>query len=368
MQSFLTGVHDNCYHVLGNCGASLGREFYGIPQLANLCLASVMTSLDHIPDYRLRPIIRVFMKPFVQNCPSDFYSSLLVPMLSALSQYMLQRLNTRWEVISNRQAETDGAGEEVTQEVVDDQLTRLLTREYIDLLAATFTTKRAPDTSNSQDGMQEPSENAQTFHQQEISALGKCLLQHESVATAVLICLHSALWWNDTTSCHRAGSFVWLMLKQVLERGVQPEVINHLFVCILRGLHQHGQHESCQATLVGLGFQFYETLRPTNPQLSAVLVQVPNCTAAAVENFDNKVALNPAPAKPVPDKRKKEMFKKLVSGAIGKHVGQQFKKDVNIPNLPPLFKPPKPSKPSLDQSETKDLGLTSLFDPNKDKV
>ncbi|KAI8477801.1 Exportin-5, partial [Branchiostoma belcheri] len=336
MQSFLTGVHDNCsehmflcssYHVLGNCGASLGREFYGIPQLANLCLASVMTSLDHIPDYRLRPIIRVFMKPFVQNCPSDFYSSLLVPMLSALSQYMLQRLNTRWEVISNRQAETDGAGEEVTQEVVDDQLTRLLTREYIDLLAATFTTKRAPDTSNSQDGMQEPSENAQTFHQQEISALGKCLLQHESVATAVLICLHSALWWNDTTSCHRAGSFVWLMLKQ-----------------------------------------FYETLRPTNPQLSAVLVQVPNCTAAAVENFDNKVALNPAPAKPVPDKRKKEMFKKLVSGAIGKHVGQQFKKDVNIPNLPPLFKPPKPSKPSLDQSETKDLGLTSLFDPNKDKV
>ncbi|XP_078592068.1 exportin-5-like [Branchiostoma floridae x Branchiostoma japonicum] len=366
MQSFLTSVHDNCYHVLGNCGASLGREFYGIPQLANLCLASIMTSLDHIPDYRLRPIIRVFMKPFVQNCPSDFYSSLLLPMLSALSQYMLQRLNTRWEVINNRQAETDGAGEEVTQEVVDDQLTRLLTREYIDLLAAAFTTKRTPDTSNSQDGMQEPSENAPTFHQQEISTLGKCLLQHESVATAVLICLYSALWWNDTTSCHRAGSFAWMMLKQVLERGVQPEMINHLFLCILRGLHQHGQHESCQATLVGLGFQFYETLRPTHPQLPAVLVQVPNCTAAAVENFDNKVALNPAPAKPVPDKRKKEMFKKLVSGAIGKHVGQQFKKDVNIPNLPPLFKPPKPSKPSLDQSDTNDLGIASLFDPNKE--
>eukprot|EP00058_Branchiostoma_floridae_P024767 XP_002610257.1 hypothetical protein BRAFLDRAFT_92978 [Branchiostoma floridae] len=177
-----------------------------------------------------------------------------------------------------------GAGEEVTQEVVDDQLTRLLTREYIDLL--------------------EPSENAPTFHQQEISALGKCLLQHESVATAVLICLYSALWWNDTTSCHRAGSFAWMMLKQVLERGVQPEMINHLFLCILRGLHQHGQHESCQATLVGLGFQ--------------------------------------------------------------KHVGQQFKKDVNIPNLPPLFKPPKPSKPSLDQSDTNDLGIASLFDPNKE--
>lgn len=40
-----------------------------------------------IPDYRLRPIIRVFMKPFIYSCPPAFYESVLVPVLAHVSTH-----------------------------------------------------------------------------------------------------------------------------------------------------------------------------------------------------------------------------------------------------------------------------------------
>lgn len=43
--------------------------------------------LQLIPDYRLRPIIRVFMKPFIYSCPPAFYESVLVPVLAHVSTH-----------------------------------------------------------------------------------------------------------------------------------------------------------------------------------------------------------------------------------------------------------------------------------------
>ena len=49
------------YHILGNLGQSLGHEFYQAPNLAPLLTGSVLSNLNAVPDYRLRPILRILV-------------------------------------------------------------------------------------------------------------------------------------------------------------------------------------------------------------------------------------------------------------------------------------------------------------------
>lgn len=46
-------------HILGNVGSSFQMEFFTLPGLSEDLASSVFASLDHIPDYRLRPIIHI---------------------------------------------------------------------------------------------------------------------------------------------------------------------------------------------------------------------------------------------------------------------------------------------------------------------
>ena len=63
-----------------------------------------------------------------------------------------------------------------------------------------------------------------------------------------------------------------------------------------------------------------------------------------------------------PDKVLKTMFKKLIEPFIEKDVAQRFKKEVLIKNLPSLqLLKTRQKTPSLDETESSDIGLTSLF-------
>jgi hypothetical protein len=46
MQHFLTMVHDTTYHVLGNAGPSLGRDFYQMENLVPNILMSMFSNLE----------------------------------------------------------------------------------------------------------------------------------------------------------------------------------------------------------------------------------------------------------------------------------------------------------------------------------
>lgn len=46
MQIFLQTVHENCYHILGNAGPSLGKDFYQIPQLSTALISVIFNNLE----------------------------------------------------------------------------------------------------------------------------------------------------------------------------------------------------------------------------------------------------------------------------------------------------------------------------------
>lgn len=180
MQNFLFTIHDNCYHILGNAGPNLGLEFYAQPCLSSQILTSVFADLSIVPDYRLRPIIRVFLKPFVQHCFHEYEISTVVPLLEELCPFMFQRLKDKWLILQQRYKISSSHENDTneTQEVLEDQLNRQLCREYLDLLGVVMTSnKKNPE--QFMDMMDEDMEIRPTSSSDSLSDLGIQVLENK---------------------------------------------------------------------------------------------------------------------------------------------------------------------------------------------
>ncbi|XP_035747901.1 exportin-5, partial [Egretta garzetta] len=369
MQGFFCTLYDNCFHILGNAGPSMQQDFYTVEGLATQLLSSAFINLNNIPDYRLRPMLRVFVKPLVLSCPSEYYETLVCPMLGPLFTYLHMRLSQKWQVINQRSmlCEDDAADDNPeSQEMLEEQLVRLLTREVMDLITVCCVSKKGVEhnTTAAVDGDDDEAMATEVTPptSAELTELGKCLMKQEDVCTALLITAYTSLSWKDTLSCQRTTTqLCWPLLKQVLPGNLLPDAVSWFFTSVLKGLQTHGQHDGCMAALVHLAFQIYEALRPRYAELKAVMEQIPDIQRDSLEQFDSKL-LNPTLQK-VADKRRKDHFKRLITGCIGKPLGEQFRKEVHIRNLPSLFKKVKPSL-ETDVLENEDgEGLTALFEP-----
>ncbi|XP_067608923.1 exportin-5 isoform X4 [Pseudorca crassidens] len=329
MQRFFCTLYENCFHILGKAGPSMQQDFYTVEHLATQLLSSAFVNLNNIPDYRLRPMLRVFVKPLVLFCPPEHYEALVSPILGPLFTYLHMRLSQKWQVINQRsllcgEDETTDENPE-SQEMLEEQL-----------LCAVF--------------------------QRKVLTMVLLPLRMETdVCTALLITAFNSLAWKDTLSCQRTTTqLCWPLLKQVLSGTLLADAVTWLFTSVLKGLQTHGQHDGCMASLVHLAFQIYEALRPRYLEIRAVMEQIPEIQKDSLDQFDCKL-LNPSLQK-VADKRRKDQFKRLIAGCIGKPLGEQFRKEVHIKNLPSLFKKTKPMLEAevLDNEEG---SLAAIFEP-----
>ncbi|KAM3606596.1 uncharacterized protein V6R79_019308 [Siganus canaliculatus] len=352
MQGFFTTLYDNYFHLLGNAGLSLQQDFYTVDRLAAEIAGSVFVSLDH-----------------------EHYDSLLCPLLGPLFAYMQQRLTVKWQVI-NQRTSANGEDEEeevvcqesqVTQEMLEEQLVRLLTREVLDLLSVSCISKKVPESAANkeeleveEDMMMDPGQTTSPAQPtEELTELGKCLMKHENLYMTLLTLSFTSLSWKDATNCHRTASMVcWTLLRQVVGGNLLPEAVTWFYTSVLRALQVHGQHEVCNSTLSQLSMLIYENLRPRYMELRTVMTQIPNINMEALDQFDHRL-MEPNSQK-VSEKKRREQFKKLIAGTVGKALCQQFRKEVHIRNLPSLFKKPKPDKDILNSDA---LGLAVLFSP-----
>ncbi|KAJ8361493.1 hypothetical protein SKAU_G00180180 [Synaphobranchus kaupii] len=389
MQGFFCTLYDNCFHILGKRWPLLAAGFLhhrGLGGEDRKLRPGQPGQRPGPPPAALAPYpsrhdlcSRVFIKQLVVSCPSEYYESLLCPLLGQLFTYMLQRLNQRWQFINQKGILCGSDDEEVceekqvTQEMLEEQLVRLVTREVMDLISVTCILKKAPEPAGNKEEVDEEEmmatdssqapQGTPTYPTDELTELGKCLLQREDIYMTLLTISFNSLSWRDTGNCHRMASLVcWALLRQVIGGNLLPEAVTWFYTSVLKGLQMHGQHEGCSAALMQLAFSIYETLRPRYSELRAVMTQIPNIQAEALNQYDQRI-LNP-PTQKVGEKKKKDQFKRLLAGTVGKPLGQQFKKEVHIRNLPSLFKKGKPDAAKRDILESsEDTALTSLFTP-----
>jgi len=63
------------------------------------------------------------------------------------------------------------------------------------------------------------------------------------------------------------------MVRQLFSDGsLTADMAAHIMTCVLQALQLHGQHESNLGSLVVLGAQLYEVLRPMFPSVIEVCV------------------------------------------------------------------------------------------------
>uniref|UniRef100_A0A8B9JME2 Exportin 5 n=1 Tax=Astyanax mexicanus TaxID=7994 RepID=A0A8B9JME2_ASTMX len=318
-------------------GTALQQDFYTIDGLAEKLVSSTLVHLEH---------------PLVTSCPPEYYTGVICPVLGVLFTHLLQvnlscLLFCFTAVLKNECCEES----QVTQEMLEDQLVRLATREVMDLLyeemmATDSSHLNAPQTSD------------------ELTELGKCILKNEDMYMTLLTLSFHSLSWRDTANCQRVASqFCWALLRQVIWRSLVPEAVTWVYVSVLKALQMHGQHDGCNAALTQLALLIYDALRPRYAELRTVMNQIPNIHPEQMEQFDQRT-LNPTLQK-IGEKKRKDQFKKLIAGTVGKPLGQQFKKEVHFRNLPSLFKKVKPSKDIVANSENS--GLVSLFTPEHEE-
>lgn len=382
MQSYISTLHDNSYHILGSMGMSFGWDLYQLPDLATNLINTVFHGLEFIPDYRLRPIVKTFLKPFIGACPSIFNESVILPVLANFCPYMFGRLNAKWQYLAElREAGQIDDENTEAQEVVDDMLNRNLTREYLDVLkVALIGGSSVVELANNDnvDGMEQdegsrPPPSTQSM--EVISELGQHILRCPHTSQSVALCVLRALSWPDSGTSYKAAMLTGPMVRQLLADGsVSPMVATHIMTSVLQGLQLHGHHDVNQSVLLQLGTQVYDMLRPRFVEVVEVMKQIPGINLMELQKLDEKVlsgAASAAAAGPTggrttnskTEKAKKDNFKRLTTQLINCSLSQLFCKKAWIAELPRLDVPRRIKPPRVEDLPG-ETGLASLFHGN----
>lgn len=356
MQSFLPMAFESCYHLMGSMGPSLGRDLYSLPDIGLAIINSVLSCLQCIPEYRLRPIIRVFLKPFIHSCPTLFYEGVILPIMAHISPIMLGRLYAKWQHVNelrNREAQEDSNQD--NQEVLDDILIRALTREYLELFrVALVGGSLTPDPNSGDNGMDvewsnadsptPPPANRSNMTNEVISDLGLLLLRCDRTCQSIVLTVLGALSWIDSNASLKATQLIGPIVRQlVTDNTLNGDMAAHIMAAILNALTLHGQHEANQGSLLTLGAQIYEMLRPTFLEVLGVMQQIPGVSPVDLQKLDERISGSTSKGNKV-EKVKKDLFKKITGNLIGRSVGQLFKKEVKIQDLPQIAIPKKSDK------------------------
>ncbi|XP_068627564.1 exportin-5 [Battus philenor] len=359
MQNYLHTLHDNVCHLVGAAAASLGRELYGAAGLARFVVNALLHAPERLPDHWLRRVLRAALRPLLLHCPPAHYADVALPLLDHLTPFMLVHLSQRWEYVTSLyesgKLEEEGGSE--SQEVLEDMLVRHLTREHLELLKISLV-----DTGGgggSEVGEMEEENSAPQRAPEHVSELGALVLAQPIAGPAVLHTILRALTWNDSTSSLRACSLALPALRAALAAGrVGAAEASGALAAVLQALRTHGQHDANQAALLALAVQAYEALRPRFPGIVSVLRAIPDVDAHDIHRLDEKLAANNSkPAKI--DKSKRDLFKKIASRLIGRNVGQLFKKEVYILDLPTMQVAKEKTRSVLEAPEG--AALDSLF-------
>ncbi|KAK3730363.1 hypothetical protein QZH41_014841 [Actinostola sp. cb2023] len=162
-----------------------------------------------------------------------------------------------------------------------------------------------------------------------LGPLGEILIQSVSVNMQLLTTVFASMTWLDSTACSKASrlsvAFVKkaLTMAQSMGSAISTNVIEALYLQILMGFQIHD--EAAQSMLLRVGCVLYELLRMQYPSLKQVVLQVTGCQAE-----------------------------------LEKHLGELFKDEIKIKDLPAIKLPKKPSAIVDDEQS---LGLAELFDP-----
>lgn len=101
------------------------------------------------------------------------------------------------------------------------------------------------------------------------------------------------------------------MVRQLAsDKSLNGEIATHIMAAVLNALTLHGQHDANQGSLLTLGAQVYELLRPSFMEVLAVMQQIPGVNPVDLQKLDERISGTTSKGNKV-EKVKKDLFKKI---------------------------------------------------------
>lgn len=232
---------------------------------------------------------------------------------------VMTRLGAKWQQVNELRdsgALDDNAD---TQEVLEDILTRALTREYLDVIKVALIGGSLPDSPEmdelSMDAPPPPSRASMTT--EVISELGSILLRNERTCQPLVTTVFGALSWIDSNASIKGTFMAGPIVRQLINDGsLTGSMAGDVMIAILQALNLHGQHEANQGSLLTLGAQMYEMMRPLFPDVMHVMQQIPCVNPVDLQKLDERISSGTSKGNKV-EKVKKDLFKKII-GPVSK--------------------------------------------------
>ncbi|XP_026679026.1 uncharacterized protein LOC103508697 [Diaphorina citri] len=275
MQAFMNSLYENLFIILGFVVRTMTAEVYSIPEFSRAIHENLFSDIGRLPNFRMRALVRHFVRPYVVHCPpGEAQDNVLLPFMGYFSTHMYQRINAKWESLTERQHLEQASEAAEREEAVDEVIVLMMQREYMevirDLLIGTGGAGGGDD-----DTMNIETPNPQPNRLESLSELGE---------------------WFRRSLNHPLALF-----------APTPKPMSRLFV-----------YECLDSILA------HVLLRNSAPkETNGVVINSgvsPNILSDLVNNKS--------------ERSHKDMFKKLVANIIGKNVGQLFKCRATIKELP----------------------------------
>lgn len=336
MQGFLVQLHTNVYSILGSMGEAVGEQYYSQPGLSMAVAGTACYGHDHLPDHRLRVVLRTFCRPFVTACPSHLQRQVLLPFLAHLFPVMLSRLSSRWQEVM-QQTQISNEDKADLQEIVRDVIIRQMSKDFLDIVRACLLTSVPGNQQDDGDEVMDGEAAAPAGHLTAVvSELGKMILADPSVAGSFIQCLCSLLWWADSQNSTKASAIFEAVLRYWMnQQPGQPfpskDIASYCMSNLLNGLQVLGQHEGNFACLTHLGVVLCDTFLPVYPDAVAeVLMRQAGSAADDIREYQERMAsLAAAGGAPKAtqkvEKVKRDLFKKMTQQVSGELTVSLFK-------------------------------------------
>ncbi|CDM31976.1 hypothetical protein DTO013E5_9644 [Penicillium roqueforti] len=196
-------VREACYSMLFSM-SRMREHFYGFAELPGPLSEALFVDSPHLSSHQFSVLLNI-SRCLIDDCPVQFRSQFLPPMLSALFTNIDRKVTTEWEIIEQRRnGISDG---DLTTEMKSESVLRQLTYSAVIMVASLFDPQRGdPDGTESDPSAPLPTPNLS-------DSIRHFVLSSPQIFEPVMLFCTHALRMRDT----RSGSIITRVIRSILQ-------------------------------------------------------------------------------------------------------------------------------------------------------
>lgn len=342
IELFSWNFYESLLATMGAIITKTSPEFYSFINAVQLQTA--LTGAEYLPSLKMHKLIKHFIMPLVNTCGKDQHliETQLLPLLSKLLPFLFDMLDGQWKAVSKEDdVAINGFGDGkvdqnqlLADEMVQDQLLRNLSRDFIDLMNLILieTVQNAeptqPNNNNSAIGYNRPSNNitntqqnsARPNQQQDLYTVGKLGLNLLAAGPDfILKVMASTLRWSDSTLNAKTIFINQLLIKHIISSNLiksHDEAslwLGCMFSSVITSLRMFGEHEQNCSGLLTLFLYLYDNLSKSIPNFHDQLERMTGVPKSAFQRYDQETMKSN-------EKNKRAGLRKVLDSLVGNKI------------------------------------------------